>query len=83
MCCTELHGFARIKSVSSRVIRGLIFSVLVQQNSLGVPGHRILYSMSGFIGTGPCETLRNLCALRGLNNFYREGRRVYAKPRKR
>ena len=36
----------------------------------------------GCIGTGPFETLRNLCALRGLNNFYREGRRVCAKARK-
>ena len=32
----------------------------------------ILYNMSGCIGTGPCETMRNLCALRGFNNFYRE-----------
>ena len=44
----------------------------------------ILYNMMKWLDCNVClcETLGNLCALCGLNNFYREGRRVYAKIRK-
>ena len=72
-CSGKIYLFSLLRAISAK---GTIMNA--EGGSLGEG----VQEVRGCIGTGPFETLRNLCALRGLNNFYREGRRVYAKPRK-